>query len=135
MVALGVSGPDQLIAAAVATGYAGTGAFLTRRQPRNAVGWVIGLIGLTLAIGGASNGYLWNGPRRYDGVANVFSDLSWNRSLPLLVGVALPLLFPDGRLLSPRWRWVAVAGLIGAAFVQVPAINLLTGAIAYPGAA
>ena len=32
----------------------------------------------------------------------------------MLVAIALPLLFPDGRLPSRRWRWIAWAGVAGA---------------------
>ena len=35
-------------------------------------------------------------------------------SVPILAGVFVMLLFPDGHLLSPRWRIVAWTAVLGA---------------------
>jgi hypothetical protein len=120
MVALGISKPDQLIPAAVGAGYAGTAYFLTGRRPESVVGWTIGLIGLVVVIGGATNGYLEGGhaetgPLIVWQVVAQLSSFAWNLWLPGLVAIALPLLFPDGRLPSARWRWVAWLGIGGTA--------------------
>lgn len=37
------------VLAVAALGYAGTGRLITSRLPRNAIGWLLGLIGLSLA--------------------------------------------------------------------------------------
>ncbi|MDQ3708949.1 MAG: histidine kinase, partial [Actinomycetota bacterium] len=45
---------------------------------------------------------------------------TWVPSLAALA-IALPLFFPDGRLLSPRWRGVAIFGAIATALLSAPA--------------
>jgi signal transduction histidine kinase len=45
---------------------------------------------------------------------------TWVPSLTALA-IALPLFFPDGRLLSPRWRGVAIFGAMATALLSAPA--------------
>jgi hypothetical protein len=55
-------------------------------------------------------------------VAAALNEGSWSLGI-LMMGVFLILPFPDGRLLTPRWR--VVAWLAGAAAVVVPAVIAL----------
>ena len=89
------------------------GALLAIRVPSNAVGWL--LIASALCLGletlGAGFGQLslsvsggsWPGTA----VAGwLYSNLL---AIPvLIITVGIPLIFPDGRLLSARWRWLVV---------------------------
>ena len=105
---------------------AAVGFLIARRQPRNPIGWLL-LIGCGAAVLSSDAGYYaW----AVYGLGRRGLPLGW---LAVLLGqtgdgavVALPLvilLFPDGRLPSPRWRWavvayvglgaIALAGLLG----------------------
>ena len=100
------------------------GALSLSRAPRNVIGllmlWVAVSVGFAFAMGELS-AYLY---MRGDVVAAMWvgwpGTTLWALGLfPLLV--LLPLLFPDGRLLSPRWRPVLRAGLAvsGLAFLVI----------------
>ena len=95
------------------------GLLVIRQQPSNAVGWLLLGIGL--------NTYLIFGNEDYAAFAlithpgsipggQVFAWLSVVAWIPLILMVLLflPMLFPDGRLLSPRWWIVAGSGLVFA---------------------
>ena len=85
------------------------GALIASRQPRNPIGWLfLGTgfaLGLQRALLGWSTHELVVGPGTSSAgaLAALVADLLW---VPTLVGgiAMLFLLFPDGRLPSPRWR-------------------------------
>ena len=113
---------DGLVTLSVlALAFSVVGAIIASRQPRNAIGWIFGGVGVTIGFSSFAGHYaeFWLASGFGRGVlgetAAWFSSWSWT----LLVYVPtsfLLLLFPDGRLPSPRWRpvaWCAVLGLIG----------------------
>ena len=124
VVALGliVSGrwpADELLPLVAALGYVAAGGLLTARRPENAVSWVIAWIGVALALTSATDSLL-KGSRPGDPelllqLVALLNTLIWTLWLWALVVIALPLLFPDGRLPSRRWRWIAWAGAVGTA--------------------
>jgi signal transduction histidine kinase len=92
------------------------GLLITRRQPRNRIGWLLLAIGVAWAVSGLADCYVrWalilhpgSLPAGYE--VQAFSAASWVAPMTLM-GIFLILLFPDGRLLTPRWRTVAWAGV------------------------
>jgi len=99
------------------------GAIISSRQPRNAIGWIFCSIGLVVGLNSLTGGYAeyrlagGSAPGNLPETAAWFSSWSWI----LLVYVPtsfLLLLFPDGRLPSPRWlpvAWCAALGVTGFA--------------------
>ena len=92
------------------------GLLITRRQPRNRIGWLLLGIGLAWAYSGVLDAYtqwtLVDHPGSLPGglEVQVVSSASW--LLPMaLMGIFLILLFPDGHLPSPRWRVLAWIGV------------------------
>ena len=109
---------------AMGLGFAACGVLLAWHRPRNPIGWLFlaaGVADATSASGiqvlalVAERGWDWD-RTLLDVVSSLFA-LAW----PVAVGVCLPmalLLFPDGRPVSPRWRWVIwVAAVVGLLFV------------------
>jgi hypothetical protein len=99
---------------------AGVGALLWRRRPENPIGPI--LLGLALVVTASVVGDAISSP--YEDAADVpglaVRLVVWIDEAVIyvwfgLVGVLLPLLFPDGRLLSGRWRPVLWAGVALAA--------------------
>lgn len=95
------------------------GVLVAAREPGNAIGWLLLAIGLVWEVwGGAAGIYvLWGfevvpgSLPRPDIVAALTSSI-WVPGLGL-IGTFLILLFPDGRLPTPRWRPVAwLCGLV-----------------------
>jgi hypothetical protein len=109
-----------------AVAYAGAGGLIARRVPGNAIGWLLSLAGLTLTVAMLSEQYALYGLATNPGavpaakIAGVLSGAAVEVTVILLS--VLVLLFPDGRLPSPRWRpvlWalvVVVAGVVAQSF-------------------
>jgi signal transduction histidine kinase len=106
--------------------YAGIGGLITTRMPGNAIGWLLELIGLLLAVSLFAEQYALRGlaaaPGSLPAVRPVGALSGGTAVLALIQVVFLVLLFPDGRLPSRRWRpvlWAAFVVLAGAVAQQL----------------
>jgi hypothetical protein len=97
------------------------GAIIASRHPRNAIGWLFCSMGLVVGLNALAGGYarFWlaggSGPKYLAETAAWFG--SWSYILLVFLPTSfMLLLFPDGRLPSPRWRpvaWCAGLGITG----------------------
>lgn len=114
------------------------GFLIVRRVPHNIIGWLLMASGILAGLTGLSEEYAWYAtltrPSLYPSGVLVVGLGHW-LWLPsyALVAIHLPLLFPDGRYLSPRWRIVGGLGvlwmLLGSAwliFYPGPLTNMQT---------
>jgi hypothetical protein len=121
LIVFGPSSEEDLFFMAV-VGYAFVGALVAARLPHNAVGWILLITGITLVLGALVDANLLSDTAPARELSAWLSDWTWYIWLTL-AGIFLPLLFPNGRVLSPRWRpvlWLGLAALalsvVGAAF-------------------
>jgi hypothetical protein len=97
------------------------GALIVAREPSNAIGWIFcgfgGLCGVSMLL----SGYADVAPGSGAHGAGQWSAWVGNWAYVALLPVTLyvPLLFPDGRLPSPRWRVVAWLGGVSIAAFTV----------------
>jgi MFS family permease len=102
--------------------FAAVGVLVAFRQPRNPIGWIMLLLALCFMVGADASFYsvaAYRVGRHELPLARlaVFLTAGWIGFLLLL---PLPiLLFPDGHLPSPRWRWTLRLYLVCAAVVIV----------------
>ena len=96
------------------------GILIARRHPRNPIGWIFCASAVAYGLGSLARGYA---DYREAGAgsagslaeaAAAYATVSWIPAI-LVPAAYLPLLFPDGRLLSGRWRPVAWCGVLGVA--------------------
>jgi hypothetical protein len=93
-------------------GFAVVGAMVASHEPANPVGWLMLAIALSFVIAISGTVYA-STPDLPGGVAAGWvSSWVWNVWL-FLASALLPLVFPDGRLLSRRWRIVVALAVLG----------------------
>jgi hypothetical protein len=93
--------------------FVGVGTLVALRQPGNAVGWLLSAIGLMFSIAEVGQAYVLADIEPGRVVVACVAGAMTNVWFTLAL-VFLPLLFPYGRLPSPRWRpvlWLGVADL------------------------
>jgi signal transduction histidine kinase len=105
--------------------FAAVGAIVATHRPRNPIGWLFQAEGLGFAIGVATDTFARHAIRA--GAAP--SSVAWAGWLGAVLGelgflfVLAVLLFPDGRLPSPRWRVVAWLIIAGEALLVLMAVT------------
>jgi hypothetical protein len=124
------------VAALTAVLYAGTGRLIATRVPGNAIGWLLGLIGLSLAAVMLTEQYALHGLAVAPGSLPAARLAGWLSGVVTISTFApmvfLVLLFPDGRLPSRRWRpllWMMMAVLAGWTAQQFQAGTAETGGL------
>jgi hypothetical protein len=116
--------PGFLLALLLAfTAFMVVGAVIVARRPGNVIGWLFSAIGLltatgTLALDYAEYAYVTR-PGSLPGPLLAAWYQWWWLPMFALILVFTPLLFPTGRLLSARWRPVAVAAAVATALFAV----------------
>jgi hypothetical protein len=101
------------------TAFMVVGAVIVAHRPGNAIGWLFSAVGLlsvtgVLAMEYARYGYITR-PGSLPGAVVAAWYQQWWTPMLLLVFVLTLLLFPTGRLLTARWRPVAVAAVTATA--------------------
>jgi hypothetical protein len=108
------------------------GAVVVSRRPRNVIGWILCTVGLTSAVAGFAQDYASYTLLGRQAWLPGGLVMGWLGSWPWYIAFGLiltflPLLFPDGRLPSRRWRplaWAAAVTLavttLWAAFAPRP---------------
>jgi hypothetical protein len=104
--------------------FAAVGALVASRRPYNPIGWIFCCAGVLLGISQTAVEYgiraLIAEPGSLPGGAWA-AWVSWWLFIPAIVlpGIYLLLLFPDGKLLSRRWRWVLAIATLGVVAVTI----------------
>jgi hypothetical protein len=111
----GKLGFEAVMAVAIVL-YAGTGHLLMARRPGNAIGLLLALVGLLLALEMLTEQYPLYGLVTAPGSLPAARLVGWFSVLMAVLAVFLllflVLLFPDGRLPSRRWRPVRTGFLV-----------------------
>ena len=106
----------------------GFGFLLARRRPENPIGWLLLAIGLVLAFHAIASTHVNYAVQQDPGAlpGGEWAVLVEQRAWPTLFvfPTAIALLFPDGRLPSPRWRVPAIA--FATSFVVLVVAALFT---------
>lgn len=96
------------------------GAIIAVRHPRNTIGWLFCSVGVTIGLNSFAGDYAEFWLASGFGTSSLGQTAAWFASWLWVLLVYAPtsfllLLFPDGRLPSPRWRPVAWGAALGTA--------------------
>jgi hypothetical protein len=111
----------SVIISAIVLVFSGVGVLIAIRHPDNAIGWIFLSVAVSAGFAEIVHAYAdyWvsgnGGSEALAKAAAWYGGLSWVPFI-LVPATFLLLLFPDGHLLSRRWRpiaWCAVVGIVG----------------------
>jgi hypothetical protein len=97
--------------------FGAVGVVVARRQPRNAVGWILIGVALVLLFNLETKLYSVLDYRLHDGrlpLGRFFLDFNQFGLSTIILGMLAVLLFPDGRL-EGRWRWAVWVYVVAGA--------------------
>ncbi len=115
---------QDTIAAGGAVTSAVVGAVVASRRPRNPVGWFFLGSSMSLTFAEFTSEYALYGLRTEPGSLPLAGAMAWPQIWLWVPGVSLsliflPLYFPNGRLLSRRWRWVVRIAAVFCAYSAI----------------
>lgn len=119
------SGTESPLFIVLALPFAIVGFLVSRRQPQNAIGWILMGVAACFLLISVGRAYSVLDYRIHDGSFPLgwlaISLTEFWTPLFLLMGLPM-LLFPAGRLPSPRWRWSLWVYAIDGGFLTVSAL-------------
>jgi len=109
---------EALISLAAPAIFAVVAALIVSRQPRNTIGWVlmvpVGFFVVSAPLEIYIEHVAQETPAPTVPLLLVVWFNNWNWLLLIFPLLYIPLLFPNGRPPTPRWRWVSVAAVVWA---------------------
>src|SRR3990172_4430696 len=104
--------------------FTSVGALVARHQPRNSIGWLFLASGVNLAGSTLASQYAIYALLTAPSAVPAGPEVAWLANwLPLpnifLTAMLLLLLFPDGRLLSRRWRFIVATAILSTSMIAI----------------
>jgi hypothetical protein len=108
------------------TGLASMGLLITSQRPRNPIGWLLLVAAVMFGISIMGGGYAELSVSRYGRDLPLTTFLAWVTGWTFapaigIVVIFVPLLFPTGRLPSPRWWPILIPAVLGPLAAALPA--------------